>query len=129
MDPTPDFGPSGPKPTGDPSYQLWLAKQREWWRWHNDNPEIWEYFKRFSFEAVRAKRTRFSHWMVLGRVRWYVNVETTGVITHEGERVKLCNDHFAFYARYWKKTFPEHAGLFLTKRMIGEPSDSPYIGR
>lgn len=121
---------TGPPDDGsNPYYAMWLAKKAEWWRWHQANPEIWEHFKRFSFEAVNAGRERFSHWMVLGRVRWYVNVETTGVITREGERVKLSNEHFAFYARYWKTQYPQHASLFLTKRMLGEPADSPLIGR
>lgn len=125
-EPVPSMSPS-PSPPNDPDYIRWLARKAEWWRWHNDNPLVWAYFQRFAFDAIKAGRVRLSHWLIMNRIRWYVNIETTGVIRGD-EEFKISNDHFAWYARFWKAKFPEHAGLFKTHRMIGEPPDSPLVG-
>lgn len=85
--------------------------------WHADNPAIWKYFQRFSFEALAHGRRKISHWLIINRIRWEVFVLTTG------RDFKISNDFIAFYARLWRKTYPEHKTLFNIKRMIGEPYD------
>jgi len=121
MEPT-----QGDIPT-NPDYGEWLARKRAWWAWHNDNPEVWRYFERFAKEAMEHGHVRISHWLIMNRIRWEVMIVTTGV--QRGDEVlKLSNDHFAWYARFWKACYPEHAGLFKTKLMIGEPHDSPLVG-
>jgi hypothetical protein len=115
-----------PDPGGDPLYAQWLRRKAEWWRWHQENPEVWEYFVIFAFEAINADKKKISHWLILNRVRWEVFIKTTRVVAGDGD-FKISNMHFAFYARYWKHKYPMHSGLFNTKRMVGEP-DSPLIG-
>jgi hypothetical protein len=92
-------------------------RKREWWEWHKANPDVWKYFERFSMEAVSKGRKKISHWLIINRIRWEVNIVTTG------EDFKISNDYIAFYARLWKAKHPEHKDLFTTKRMIGEKDD------
>jgi hypothetical protein len=89
-------------------------KKAIWWDWHKANPQVWEYFERFSLEVVKMGRKKVSHWLIINRIRWEVYMETTG------KDFKISNDYIAFYARLWKKRHPEHAALFYTKSMIGE---------
>lgn len=112
----------GDDPEDDPLYSNWLMRKRKWWDWHLLNPLVWEYFRRFSFEAVDAGVTKTSHWLIMGRIRWEVHIVT------RGSEYKISNDLFAFYARFWKSSYPAHAELFKTKHMKGEPRDSPLIG-
>ena len=118
------------EPPEDPAYRLWLAKKREWWQWHNDNPEVWNYFQQFAFQAINRGRAKISHWLIMNRIRWEVFLTTTptGPLAGRGDDFKISNEYFAFYARFWKHSYPQHAGLFTTKRMIGEPLGSPLIG-
>lgn len=83
-------------------------------QWHRDNPLIWEYFKQFSFAALNAGHKHISHWLIINRIRWEVFITTTG------KDFKISNDLIAFYARLWRKTYPEHRSLFKIKRMRGE---------
>ena len=93
-------------------------RKREWQDYHRENPLIWEYFERFAFEAVNKRHKKISHWLIINRIRWEVNIVTTG------EDFKISNDHIAFYARLWKAKHPAHKDLFTTKRMIGEPNET-----
>lgn len=93
-------------------------RKKEWWEWHKANPNVWLHFERFSMEAVNKGRKKISHWLIINRIRWEVNIITTG------EDFKISNDYIAFYARLWKAKHPAHKDLFTTKRMIGEPNDT-----
>jgi hypothetical protein len=87
----------------------------DWWEWHKANPDVWRYFEKYAYEAVHRGRKKISHWLIINRIRWEVSIVTTG------EDFKISNDYIAFYARLWKARHPEHADLFNTKKMIGEP--------
>lgn len=68
-------------------------------------------------EAVERGRRKISHWLIINRIRWEVNIVTTG------EDFKISNDYIAFYARLWKARHPAHKDLFNIKRMVGEHDD------
>lgn len=91
-----------------------------WRAWHEANPTVWLYFERFALQAVSRGRTRIGHWLLINRVRW-----ETAVVT-AGDDFKIQNGYIAFYARLWRDTHPEHAGLFTIRPMDGEPW--PYAG-
>jgi hypothetical protein len=93
-------------------YNMRLA---EWEDYHRENPMVWQYFQKFSFEAIAKKRKKISHWLIINRIRWEVYMITTG------KEFKICNNFIGFYARHWQKTYPAHQTLFNTKKMIGEP--------
>ena len=89
-------------------------RKKEWWAWHKANPHVWDWFERYSLEAVRSGRTRISHWLIINRIRWDVALQTTG------PEFKISNDYIAFYARLWRAKYPEHKDLFTVKKMHGE---------
>jgi len=62
-------------------------------KFHLENPVVYELFKRFATEAKNSRRVRFSHWMIINRIRWYSAIETNG------EKYKISNDFIALYAR------------------------------
>lgn len=93
-------------------------RKRAWWVWHKENPQVWDYFEKFSLEAVKRGRKKISHWLIINRIRWEVYMETTG------DEFKISNDYIAFYARLWRAKYPEHKELFNIKRMIGENDNS-----
>lgn len=83
-------------------------------KFHEENPQVYEMFKKFANQAIEAGRDRFSVAMIWERMRWYTMVETTG------EPFKLNNNHKAYYARLFMDDFSEHAGLFRTRRLTSE---------
>jgi hypothetical protein len=96
-------------------------KKEAWWEWHNANPAVWDYFEKFSLDAVRRGTKKISHWLIINRIRWEVYIVTTG------KDFKISNDFIAFYARLWKLRYPQHRELFNTKRMLGEYSIGEYV--
>jgi hypothetical protein len=89
-------------------------RKRDFWAWHKANPEVWLHFERFALEAVSKGRKNVSHWLIINRIRWEVNIMTTG------SDFKISNDYIAFYARLWRARYPQHKNLFTIKLMQGE---------
>lgn len=85
-------------------------KQR-WWRWHRENPEVYEMFERFTREAISHGHKRLSAWLIVNRIRWETSVVT------KGEDFKVSNDFIAYYARLFMALNPEFAGFFVTKTL------------
>ena len=79
--------------------------------WHRDNPEVYELFKKFTFEAINRGHQHLSAWLIVGRIRW-----ETSVVTH-GDDYKISNDFIALYSRKFMRDHPEHDGFFKTKPM------------
>ena len=79
--------------------------------WHRDNPQVYELFKRFTFDAINRGHQRLSAWLIVGRIRW-----ETSVVTH-GDDYKISNDYIALYARKFMHDHPEHDGFFKIKAM------------
>ena len=78
-------------------------------RWDENNPEVYELFKRFTFEAIAAGRKKSSAWLIVNRIRWETSVVT------KGEDFKISNDFIALYSRKFMNDFTNHAGFFVTK--------------
>jgi hypothetical protein len=70
--------------------ELLLARFK---KFHLENPVVYDLFVKFATEAKNSNRVRFSHWMIINRIRWYSAIETTG------EKYKISNDFIALYAR------------------------------
>lgn len=68
---------------------LKLSIQERFERWIQDNPRVWELFKRFAEDRLRAGFTKYSADAILARVRWEVSLPDT---VREGG-FKL-NDHY-----------------------------------
>lgn len=91
---------------GDVSPKL-LEKFKQF---HAENPQIYEAFKRFSFEIKGLGRTRYSHWAVANRVRWHFNTQIQGEYDF-----KLSNDFITIYARLLVWNCPEFTDFFTLK--------------
>ena len=80
---------------------------------HVENPKVWDYFVKFTFEVIERG---FSHYSVNGvfeRIRW-----ETDAADHEGKSTfKLNNNHRPFYARWFMDAYPEHRGFFRLRTM------------
>lgn len=67
-----------PKGTIDERFRAWLK----------ENPHVLELYLKYSRELLAAGRKRYSVKAITERVRWHVNIQTTG------DQFKI-NDHFS----------------------------------
>lgn len=80
--------------------------QRRFLRFHEENPHVYDLLRRFSLQARRRGRTRFSIDAIYHRARWHTQIETTD------PDWKL-NDHYTSrYARKLMDEEPELEGFF-----------------
>ena len=79
--------------------------------YHEKNPGVFKLFVRFANEAKASGRPRFSHWMIINRIRWYSSIETTG------DQYKISNDYNALYPRLLLAYHPEFEDFFELKQM------------
>lgn len=88
-----------------------LSNRERFEKFHRENPEVYELFKRFTFEAIKAGRGRLSAAMIVERIRWETSVVT------RGDQFKV-NDIFTpYYSRMFMAEFPEHSDFFPTRRL------------
>tara|TARA_S200000501_G_C20379233_1_gene549739 strand:+ start:156 stop:449 length:294 start_codon:yes stop_codon:yes gene_type:complete len=88
--------------------------KRKWWQWHKQNPHIYQAFEEYSLYAISRGKQKLSAWLIINRLRWDTEVETTG-----GE-FKISNDFIAYYARLFMALNPEYEGFFNVKKMKDE---------
>lgn len=88
--------------------------KERWQCWHNENPQVWNLFERFTKQAIQRGHTRLSAWLIVNRIRWETSVETTG------KDFKISNNYVAFYSRHFMEKYPQYEGFFVTKRMKEE---------
>ena len=79
--------------------------------WDIENPQVYNLFKRFTFEALDKGHKNLSAWMIVNRIRWETAIVTTG------NDYKISNDFIALFSRKFMEDFPEHDGFFRTKIM------------
>jgi hypothetical protein len=100
--------------------------QEQFEAFHRDNPLVWVWFKSFANRAVHAgKVSHYSADAILHRIRWYVDIETTGAGEADGKPLKINNNYAACYARLYAQTYPQHAGFF---RMRKSQVDNQIVG-
>lgn len=90
---------------------------RDFAKFHADNPIVWELFVKFTLQLIDAKFKHYSADAVLHRIRWTVDVEIKG-----GE-FKINNNHSSRYARLFHKTFPQYAGFFRMRGLKSQWAD------
>jgi hypothetical protein len=84
-----------------------------WVRWHNDNPDFYRLFCRFTHEAISRGHRNLSAWLIVNRIRW-----ETSVVTH-GDVFKIRNDYIALFSRLFMRDNPQYKGFFRTRPMGG----------
>lgn len=83
--------------------------EERWQAFDRENPQVWRAFERFTWDAIRAGRERIGAKAIWERMRWWSSVETTG------DEYRLNNSWVSFYARKFRKAYPEHAHVFATR--------------
>jgi hypothetical protein len=73
-----------------------------------ENPQVWEMFVKFTFEAIRAGRKRFSSELIINVIRWETQLRGN-------DEFKVNNDLKPFFARKFHQEYPEHQGFFSTR--------------
>ena len=82
---------------------------------HTANPHVYDNLVRFTREAKRAGLTKVGLSTLLGRCRWYLQIETT---TDDAYRL---NDHTGpYYARLIMRREPDLAGMFDLRDAIAD---------
>jgi hypothetical protein len=86
-------------------------------QFHATNPEVWDAFKRFTFELIAAGYTHGSAGMIAERIRW-----ETGI--RRGSPLKLNNNYRSRYVRLFEKTYPQYQGFFRKRKLRKASADS-----
>lgn len=71
-------------------------------------------FQRFALEVARRGRDRYAVSAIVERIRWHVDIETTG------DEVKINNDFRAYYARMFMAKYPQYPIFQTRKRLSAE---------
>jgi hypothetical protein len=79
--------------------------------YHKKNPQIYEMYKKFAFQAIKSKRPYYSSEMIINRVRW----ET---MTKAESGFKIANEMKAFYSRLFILEHPTFQNFFKQRPSI-----------
>lgn len=88
--------------------------QTEFEQYDAEHPEIWELFKKFTFELIQRGRRHGGAKAVWERLRWDAPVD------RNGDEYKCNNNFTAAYARKFMRTFPGRRGFFKLRKAKGE---------
>lgn len=98
-----------------------LTIREKFVRFHKTNPEVYDLFERFTFEAIEAGMTKLGSKFIFERIRWEIAVATTGAgyCIPLKRDLKLNNNFTAWYARLFIAKHRSHKGLFeLRERKV-----------
>lgn len=74
-------------------------------QYHARNPQIYEEFKRFTFELISAGHRRLGSKQIIERIRWETMITTDGIY-------KVNNNYTVDYAYLFEHDYPGYAGIF-----------------
>lgn len=95
--------------------------ERKFHEYDQANPEVWQMFKRFTFELIGRGVRHYSADAVLHRIRW----ETT--LQHgDGSGFKCNNNFTALYARRFAREFPQYRDFFSFRRSKVDGPRGPF---
>lgn len=73
--------------------------------YHEENPTIYEEFKKFSFQLINSGHRKIGAKQVAERIRWESMTQKNG-------KFKFNNNYTADYARKFEADHPEYSDLF-----------------
>lgn len=82
----------------------------EFCKYHGENPEVYNKFEEFTFQAIKSGRKYFSARAVIERMRWQSMIEDNT------EEFKISDHPMPYYARMFEILNPQHKGFFRKKR-------------
>ena len=79
-----------------------------------DNPEVYMHFVQFALQWLKTGAKKISSKHIIGRIRWFVEVETKG----ESAREFKCNDLITSrIARKFIEEYPEYSERISFRRL------------
>lgn len=91
-------------------------------RFHEDHPNFWRLFVRFTNERIAMGFKHYSVNAIFERIRWESDVAESGESTF-----KINNNYRAFYARLFMRTYPEYSGFFRTRVQTSAGEDATLL--
>jgi hypothetical protein len=80
--------------------------------YHEKNPIIYEYFKEYLREVVKAGKKKTSAKMILNRIRWEIYIKT-----NSEEEYKINDAFTSRYARLFADEHPDYEYLFNFRKL------------
>ena len=105
-----DFNPPPPAPPAPPP-----TKREAFEGFVSKYPEVYELFKFYALELLRAGRTRYSARTIIERVRWQQAVNSV-----DDEGYKINNNHIPYFARRLIDEDQRFEELFATRELTSE---------
>ena len=78
--------------------------------YHKENPQVYDAFKKFTFQAINSGKKHLGSKMVFERIRWFTSVEA------RSDCFKLNNNYHAYYARKFMQEYPAYKDFFRTRK-------------
>ena len=85
---------------------------------HRENPKVYQFWDRFTREALARGHDRIGSQMIMERIRWETNFVLHD-LRPDGEPLKINVHHKPYYARLWMENNPQHKGVFNTRAVEG----------
>jgi hypothetical protein len=79
-------------------------------KYDNENPQVWEGFKKYAFEAKKKGFKNYSANGIFEILRWHTPI--TG-----NDQYKISNNYKPDYARKMMDIYPDFEGFFRTKNL------------
>jgi hypothetical protein len=79
-------------------------------KYDDENPQIWEAFKKFSFQAKAKGFKNYGTSGIFEIIRWHTAIESKG-------EYKISNNYKPDYGRKMMRLYPEFKGFFRTKEL------------
>ncbi len=92
---------------------------------HQQNPDVYTFFKRFAFDWLATGATKISSKQIIGRIRWHVEVESR--LNKEPGDFKINDAFTSRYARLFIRDYPEFEHHFETRELrtgSGQPDEA-----
>ena len=81
------------------------------WAYHDKHPEVYEVFKRFTFDVIATGIKHYASAAIVHRMRWWSEIERDDLEPFKIDQ-RLCT----YYGRMFMRDYPEHAGFFRTRK-------------
>jgi hypothetical protein len=89
--------------------------EKDFLKFHEENPDVWALFKRYTNAAIATGRGNYSAYAIFERIRWHQDIET-----RDDLGFKLNNNHRPYYARLFQAHYPKKATFFRTRQLLSK---------
>lgn len=94
---------------------------RDFFQFHDQNPDVLVLFRRFTKEMHNTGRSRYSSKAIMERIRWHYDIAV------RGSDFKINNNYTAMYPRLLVMEDTNWMSFFSLRKFMPEDNE-PYIG-